>query len=68
MVVGRYYPHELFSINEAATRRNLEAYDRKYDNWHKKLDEMFPDYHGAGPRERMRMRGAVDAAMGYSLT
>ena len=67
MVLGRHYPRELFSINEAATRRNLEAYDRKCDAWYQKLDEMFPDYHGANVREQMKMREAVDEAMGYSL-
>lgn len=67
MVLGRNYPRELFSINEAATRRNLEAYDRKYDDWYKKAEEMFPDFHRVSFRERLKMREKVDEVMGYSL-
>lgn len=66
-ITGQYYPRDLFSINEAATRRNIEAYDRKYDAWYMKAEEMFPDYYRVGIKERTKMRDAVNEVMGYSL-
>lgn len=60
-------PRELFSINETNTRRNLEAWERKVDDWYKKAEELYPAYFSMGVRERFAVRAEIDEAVGYSI-
>lgn len=63
----KYYPRELFSINEDQTRRNLREYDRKREKWYKTAEELFPNFYKLSIRERMEARPRIDAAAGFSI-
>lgn len=63
----RYYPPELFSINEDQTRRNIREYDRKREKWYKTAEQLFPNYYTMPIRERAAARQQIDAAAGFSI-
>lgn len=63
----RFYPPELFSINENQTRRNIREYDRKYNLWHQTAERLYPNYHKMPIRERIAARATIDAAAGFSI-
>lgn len=63
----RYYPPELFSINEDRTRRNIREYDRKREKWYKTAEQLFPNYYSLPIRERAAARATIDAAAGFSI-
>lgn len=63
----RYYPPELFSVNEDQTRRNIREYDRKYNLWHQTAERLYPNYYTMPIRERIAARATIDAATGFSI-
>ena len=64
---SKYYPKEVYNINENITRENMRKYDKMRDNWYNKALELFPDYFKRGLRERLEIGKEVDKAVGYSL-
>lgn len=67
MYYPKYYPKELFSINETLTMLNLAEYDRKRENWYKAAEELFPDYFKMGLRERLEKQEIINSYVGYRI-
>lgn len=61
------YPKECFSINESNTKNAKAEYERKYDAWYKKAEEMYPNYHDLDLRERLKVRDIINKVVGYSV-
>ena len=64
---SKYYPKEVYNINENITRENMRKYDKMRDNWYNKALELFPDYFKRGLRERLEIGKEIDKVVGYSL-
>lgn len=52
----KWYPPEVFHINEDVTRRNMKAYDALKRRIEKRCLEINPDYYKLGLRERSKIR------------
>lgn len=54
-----YYPKELFSINETATRRNIRLYDLKQTEIEQKAIQLEPNYKKLNLIEQAAIRELV---------
>ena len=55
-----YYPKELFSINETATRRNLRAYDLRQTEIKQKAMLLEPNYKKLNLIEQAAIRELIE--------
>lgn len=63
----KYYPPEVFSIDENRTRRNMEEYDRREARYYKALHEYCPEYRTLSAREQLQTRRRFEAETGSRI-
>ena len=61
------YPKEVFHINEDMTKANMREYEIKYEKWHRKAEELYPNYYSMTLKERCKVRRIIDEAVGFSI-
>lgn len=62
-----YYPKELFVAREDVTRNNIKKYEKMKENWYKKALELYPNYYEMKLKDRIKCRGKINEAVGYSI-
>lgn len=55
----RYYPPEVFHVNEDVTRRNMRAYDREQERIDRECRKLNPDYDKLHLVEQAAIRSFV---------
>ena len=61
MIASKWYPPEVFHINEDVTRQNMKAYDERRRRIEKRCLEIDPAYHSLGLLERSNIRRQAES-------
>ena len=66
-LTAKYYPREVYSINESVTMENMRKYDRNIDKWYQTAEKMFPNFYKMrlGSPEKIAAEKAVNEACGF---
>lgn len=62
---SRYYPREVFHINENVTRENMRKYDENIEKWYDIAEKLFPDFYKLKGKEKEIAENRINEIAGF---
>lgn len=64
-LTSKYYPREVYSINENITRENMRKYDENINKWYDVAEKLYPNFYKMSREEKAIAEKAIDQTVGF---
>ena len=64
-LTAKYYPREVYSINENVTRENMRKYDENINEWYDLAEKLYPNFYRLPREEKEKAAKNVDQTIGF---